>query len=106
MPCRDLQFGAVNCEQHRELCADQQVQAYPTLKSLVPGEDRLVDFSTEHSAPKIRDAAMALLPGGIITPINRKSRLDSFLQDSCGAGPKKAGQQRATWDACAVLFTK
>jgi thioredoxin-like negative regulator of GroEL len=106
-----VRFAAVNCEANRELCGDRGVQSYPTVRATVPGgPDEEVEYNGERSAAKIKDWALSLLPNGLIASINRKSRMEAFLQDSCGGGGGRkkaaAGVLKATWGACAVLFTK
>ncbi|KAK9816828.1 hypothetical protein WJX72_005531 [[Myrmecia] bisecta] len=102
-----VKVAAVNCDAHSELCAQHGVKGYPTVKAFVSG--RLVDYNGDRSASSLKDWALSLLPSKVRT-LNRPAQLPDFFQLCSPAakpakGAKGAKDERASGNACVLLFT-
>lgn len=96
-----VRVGAVNCDEHQELCSQHGVKGFPTIKSFVPGQQGGRDYQGGRSAKAIADWALGLVPSAVVSLGNGQA-LDEFLASCQGKGKAR---DRAAWAACAVLIT-
>ena len=96
--------GAVNCDADRTLCAHYSVQSYPTIKAFVGS--RVVDYGGDRSATGLRDWAVGLLPGVVVT-VPKTAALPTLLAHAGGVPPKGTSSPtpQAAWGAAVLLVT-
>ena len=89
-----IKVGAVNCEVDAQLCQQQGVRAYPTIKLAV--QDKYLEYEGERSPKQIKRWAYEHMPYEKIQNLLRGGSVDEFLAGPCKSSPSKA---------CVVLLT-
>jgi hypothetical protein len=95
-------LGAVNCDEHKALCSKHGVKGYPSIKAFVNG--KLRDYAGERSTKAIYEWVLSQLPS-YVTRVKDAAGLLQLLSSCGGAGSKKAGKGKASWDVCVVLLS-
>jgi len=89
-----IKVGAVNCQIDAQLCQQQGVRAYPTIK--LAFQDKYMEYKGDRSPKQIKKWAYENMPSDKIQNLVRGASVDDFL-----AGPCKSSRSKA----CVVLLT-
>ncbi|KAG2499079.1 hypothetical protein HYH03_003262 [Edaphochlamys debaryana] len=100
-----VRVGAVNCDAHKELCGQQGVRGYPTIKAFVPGSQPKV-YNGDRSAKALSAWALGLVPNKVTLLGGADSPLSAFTS-TCGGGSGRghAKGAQASWSLCIILLT-
>eukprot|EP01024_Parvocaulis_polyphysoides_P040237 TRINITY_DN36561_c0_g3_i5.p1 TRINITY_DN36561_c0_g3~~TRINITY_DN36561_c0_g3_i5.p1 ORF type:complete len:313 (-),score=52.23 TRINITY_DN36561_c0_g3_i5:136-1002(-) len=96
-----IKVGAVNCEQQKQLCQEQGVKGYPSIKAYTPNEKTPKEYKGERSAEAMQNFVLKLVPNKVFH-IKKQSQIEDFLKRCSGAGKTS---DKADWDVCVIHFS-
>lgn len=95
-------MGAVNCDEHKQLCSQHGVRGYPTIKALRPGSNSWQDYNGARSAGALASWAKGLIPDKV-SRLRKRADLDALLAKCGGSGKRGGSKEAASWGLCVVL---
>eukprot|EP00803_Ostreobium_quekettii_P000511 evm.model.scf_169EXC.9 EVM.evm.TU.scf_169EXC.9 scf_169EXC:117314-119944(-) len=99
-----VKVGAVDCDEHKELCSSHKVKGYPTIKAFVPVEgadSKVVIYKGQRTMAAIKNWALSLIPNKV-DRVSKQSDLEALL-GRCKSVSR--GKGMAAWKVCVLLVT-